>query len=94
MAIATAEATKPERSEEETERLLSDPRLRELQYKLLNGGGKFKLEVTNEKPQEVQSAVAETLLMLPTAASVKPALPRCGRCATSWCLPTHRRRSR
>lgn len=38
---------------EEAERLLSDPRIRELQYKLRTGADKFKLEVTNEKPQEV-----------------------------------------
>ena len=42
-------------SPEEQERLLSDPRIRELQYKLRNGGEKFKLECTNQKPQEIKN---------------------------------------
>jgi hypothetical protein len=46
-------AKAPAMTEAEAERLLSDPRIRELQYKLRSGAEKFKLEVTNEKPQEV-----------------------------------------
>ena len=34
-----------EPSPAEVERLMSDPRVRELQYKLAHGGEKFKLEV-------------------------------------------------
>lgn len=78
-------------TEAEAERLMSDPRIRELQYKLMNGGDKFKLEVTNEKPQEARRA---------PAARVRSALLTRGlvrhlyRYATLWCRPTRRQKSR
>ena len=34
---------------------MSDPQIRELQYKLAHGGDRFKLEVTNEAPREVRN---------------------------------------
>ncbi len=40
---------------EEIERLMSNPQIRELQYKLAHGGDSFKLEVTNEAPREVRN---------------------------------------
>ena len=40
---------------EEVERLMSDPQIRELQYKLAHGGDRFKLEVTNEAPREIRN---------------------------------------
>jgi len=42
-------------SPEEIERLMSNPQIRELQHKLQFGGDKFKLEVTNQKPQEIRN---------------------------------------
>jgi len=40
---------------EEQEKLLNDPRIRELQHKMMYGGDKFELEVTNEKPKEIKN---------------------------------------
>ena len=47
---------KPEdMTETEIDKLMADPRIKELEWKMRNGGEKFKLEVTNSKPQEIRN---------------------------------------